>query len=74
MCVARVERSGGGNQDPIMGLATAALEVSEQKAQHGGERLMGRGKARVKRLVKLPPGHCRLGQHHFPPSGAGSMA
>lgn len=43
MCVARVERSGGGNQDPVMGLVTAALEVSEQKAQHGRERLMGRG-------------------------------
>lgn len=43
MCVARVERRRGGNQEAVMGLVVAILEVNEQKTQHGGEELLGRG-------------------------------
>lgn len=43
MCVARVERRRGGNQEAVMGLVVAFLEVNEQKTQHGGEELLGRG-------------------------------
>lgn len=31
MCVARVERRRGGNQEAVMGLVVAILEVNEQK-------------------------------------------
>lgn len=54
-------------------LVMAAAEGNEQKPQHAGERLMGRG-ASVRRLAKLSPGSCGLGQHHFPSSGIGGMA
>lgn len=43
MCVARVERRRGGNQEAVMGLVVAILEVNEQKIQHGGEELLERG-------------------------------